>query len=1241
MNCSQKNHIPFLKIQAYVIVIMSLIVYCPFVNSQESRQSTMGKEFIVSFLPNFHNNVNNQQRRTNDSLLVFCTGQEGTNVEFHYRNRAGLTNIAQRTIPASGICSLAVSWVNYESRGFNNSGINFTIGDNGRTIVPYVRIKADADIAAYAHNQAVTTSDATLLYPIVALGKEYMILSYPSDGKTSRNPDTDETEMTMSSTPSQAIITANESNTTVTVTTEVNLVNQFDVSGNYAREFTVTLQEGESILLQTLIDLSSLHTDISGTTIRSDKPIAVFAGHQRTQAPIYSNYADMSRDHLFEQVPPLNQWGYEFLLLPFPKDFVRFITYDAYRVIASEDNTTIYERGTKITGLRKGQVYEGRITGPMHIRADKPVLVAQIRASSRANSQSNSLTNGSGDPFMMYVPPKDLYLSRYTLCAIQGYGTEDNADEMVYGDHYISIIIPTKGLASLRLDSNIIDSTNFKIFPLNISGKTCLQYSYTTIFVKEGMHYLQSEYPFAVFSFGYGEANSYGYVGGVGTGKISPPPLPLLISNDTVICENSSAQLTARGGGSTYTWFPDSNISCTSCPNPIVSPRRSMTYYVTTTDTNQCTYIDSVNVIVSRVDALLSPDTTICLGSSARLWAIGGSSYEWIPNPTLSCLSCSSPIAQPIKDTTKYYVRIFNEQSCSKLDSIIVYAVPTKVRILGKNEICLGDSLQFSAEGAAEYEWFTKDSTLCKNCPSIVVHPKNSLRLYVKGSLRTECYGIDSMDIIVRTVQVQTINDTTICLGNTLQLKTQTEGTSFQWSPSLYLDCDTCQSPNALPLSPIQYIVKVTNGICHGYDTVNINTATISVEVSAEDTIICEGSSTNISAQTTRDVHYFWSPVEGLDCDTCRSVNAKPISTTTYICKVLSQESCTAYDTVTVYVRRCENKREIIFPDLLTCDSTTRNITITNDNPRQKKRVLSIKSSDDKDSVFQLLSPRGSVIEQDYGSETELIFLFAPKENKYYEKFYYLTSDDNETIEIRLEANGLQAKIYIPHKDTTDITPGSTINVPVYFTSSQWETIPSTQYHVQINYDKKYFLFQDSIINTSTLPLIYSQPQITRTDKNTTIRFTITAPTPFTEDLTACVVPFIQLLHDKRYSILHVLVTSDRPLCIFGDTMSYTTSIFSCFTDGRLISTGSIPYAFTYKKTGDNYQIYCDIGLPAMTKIDCFTVTGELYTTLLHDFTPEGSISLSIPKSLFTNGLYFLHIQSGIFTQTLPLYIQE
>jgi gliding motility-associated-like protein len=60
-----------------------------------------------------------------------------------------------------------------------------------------------------------------------------------------------------------------------------------------------------------------------------------------------------------------------------------------------------------------------------------------------------------------------------------------------------------------------------------------------------------------------------------------------------------------------YSWTPTAGLSCTNCPDPIVTPTATTTYTVTATDQNGCFAIDSLTIEV--IDTLLAPNI-FCAG---------------------------------------------------------------------------------------------------------------------------------------------------------------------------------------------------------------------------------------------------------------------------------------------------------------------------------------------------------------------------------------------------------------------------------------------------------------------------------------------------------------------------------------------------------------------------------------------------------------------------------------------------
>ena len=101
---------------------------------------------------------------------------------------------------------------------------------------------------------------------------------------------------------------------------------------------------------------------------------------------------------------------------------------------------------------------------------------------------------------------------------------------------------------------------------------------------------------------------------------------------------------------------------------------------------------------------------TVCLGGpDFQLNATGdlGNSYTWqVPvNGTLSCLPCASPFANsPV--STYFVVTGQSPFGCLASDTVnITVNTPVTVSVSGPDSVCLGQSAQLVASGAAIYSW--------------------------------------------------------------------------------------------------------------------------------------------------------------------------------------------------------------------------------------------------------------------------------------------------------------------------------------------------------------------------------------------------------------------------------------------------------------------------------------------------------------------------------------------------------
>jgi gliding motility-associated-like protein len=82
-----------------------------------------------------------------------------------------------------------------------------------------------------------------------------------------------------------------------------------------------------------------------------------------------------------------------------------------------------------------------------------------------------------------------------------------------------------------------------------------------------------------------------------------------------------------------FKWEPATNLSCTSCQNPVFDPQSTQTYTVTMSDKNvaNCNRVKQVKVTVGTSFTISSADAEICEGEEATLTVTGADSYTWQP----------------------------------------------------------------------------------------------------------------------------------------------------------------------------------------------------------------------------------------------------------------------------------------------------------------------------------------------------------------------------------------------------------------------------------------------------------------------------------------------------------------------------------------------------------------------------------------------------------------------------------
>jgi gliding motility-associated-like protein len=382
---------------------------------------------------------------------------------------------------------------------------------------------------------------------------------------------------------------------------------------------------------------------------------------------------------------------------------------------------------------------------------------------------------------------------------------------------------------------------------------------------------------------------------------VLPLPNVSAIPASQQICLKDSAFISASGGIS-YTWSPNADIQCNTCPGTFVWPKVDVTYTVVGIDQYGCVNKDSAFVKVNSIQpGNTSPDTAICIGDSYQLYANGFVKYNWWPSATLSCSNCSNPVATPTTTTT-YSVAVEDANGCIDTGSVtvIVNPLPT-VTVSPDVTICDGDSTQLTAAGGIQYVWSPATGLSNPNIPNPIAKPNTTTNYLVTVFDNNKCMNTGTVTVTVNPLPNTNAGpDVSICIGDTTVLN-GTGAANYQWTPSTGLSNPNIANPQAYPASTITYTLIGThaNG-CTKNDNVTITVNPLPVPVVTPDQSICIGD--NIQLQASGGSSYQWTPGTGLSCTNCPDPIASPSTTTTYTVRVFNTFNCYKDDSVKITV---------------------------------------------------------------------------------------------------------------------------------------------------------------------------------------------------------------------------------------------------------------------------------------------------------------------------------------------------
>ena len=385
------------------------------------------------------------------------------------------------------------------------------------------RVEATAPIVAYQfnplENEGVFSNDASVLLPSNTWGTEYIVMTRGQLSNKYRG---------------YVTIIASLPDTTVNVkVSAATLAGGAVPALKKGDVYTATLQPYEVLNIESNAD----GADLTGTEVTSDKPVAVFGGHEAAVTG-----QECCADHLEMQMLPVPAWGKTYVA---SKSAPRGAESDYFRILASEDGTTVITTPPQggIPTLKRGQFHEIKSTQSFVIDATKPVLVGQYLASSFEieptqscfskndcpagydcsllmqcepplcfgggncpQGHTCSAESGScepiGDPAFILAVPVEQFRSEYTFLAPSKYLQD-----------YVNVIAPTG--VDVLLDGVSIAG---QLKTVNAS------FAAAQVSIKDEVHTIEAvgEAGIGIVVYGYDDDVSYGYPGGMSIKKLTP-----------------------------------------------------------------------------------------------------------------------------------------------------------------------------------------------------------------------------------------------------------------------------------------------------------------------------------------------------------------------------------------------------------------------------------------------------------------------------------------------------------------------------------------------------------------------------------------------------------------------------------------------------------------------------------------------------------------------------------------------
>ena len=545
-------------------------------------------------------------------------------------------------------------------------------------------------------------------------------------------------------------IAATEDNTNITITPTQNIV------GHTAGiPFTITLNKGQTYYGEAASTLANLH--IGGTSIISDKPIAVTISDDSAQGTPFGGCADLMGDQLI----PKSILGTEYIAL---KGYLNGP--DRLYILATADNTNIFIDGISIGTINEGETYS-------HVLNNSTAYVQ--------TSQSAYLLHLSGfgcEVGEAILPP--LVCTGSNLVPFTRSTNEFFA---------LNILVPTGAESGFTLNgaTGVINQSDFSPVPGTSNSWMYAQLNMTNDILVGQASRIENNLDKFHLGLVHGGASSgcrYGYFSDFALLSYQ------INSSDQILCSGDTLELSSNIlPGATYTW---------SGPNGFLSQGASINienievsnggqYIIDGNFPNSCELLpDTINIEIIETPEvpLIFNNGPVCLGDSGLFWYELDTlcNYQWFDEMNNPIIGQNDSITILSNNTI-----IINLQSsigfCESpinSDSIIVI-YPPSTNFIGDTETC-GQSIDLSYEiitsdndTVSSIYWSNEDEQTIGTEENLSISsslniPFSEEYYYFNVTTENDCFAQDSIQITFHPIPIIGSNYEDLCNGTEISI---------------------------------------------------------------------------------------------------------------------------------------------------------------------------------------------------------------------------------------------------------------------------------------------------------------------------------------------------------------------------------------------------------------------------------------------------------------------------------------